>query len=77
MDLFIKSLYDYPMMFTDYYNKMPQHPEFKENRHEQSVFSILRKLHGSVIIDGDESWMVPFGKGESLKYPFWAARSKV
>lgn len=77
IDLWIKSVYDYPVMFTDYYNKMPQHPEFKENRHEQSVFSILRKLYGSVVIDGDETWIVPFGKGESLKYPFWAARSKV
>jgi hypothetical protein len=53
-----------------------QHAEFKENRHEQSLFSLLRKIHGSVIIDGDESWMQPFGKGESLKYPFWASRIK-
>ena len=76
LDLFIKALNHDPLMFTDHYNTMPQHPEFKENRHEQSVFSILRKLHGSVVIEGDESWMVPFGQGESLKYPFWAARSK-
>jgi len=76
MDLFIKTVYDYPLMFTDYYNNINQHHEFKENRHEQSVFSILRKLHGSVVIDGDESWMVPFGRGESLNYPFWAVRSK-
>lgn len=76
MDLFIKAVYDHPLMFTDYYNKTNQHPEFKENRHEQSVFSILRKLHGSLVIDGDESWMQPFGRGESLNYPFWAARSK-
>jgi hypothetical protein len=75
--IFIKALYERASMFTDYYNKMQQHNEFKENRHEQSVFSILRKLHGSVVIDGDESWTVPFGQGESLKYPFWAARSKV
>lgn len=78
MDLFIKAVYDHPLMFTDYYNNnMKQHPEFKENRHEQSVFSILRKLYGSVVIDGDESFMVPFGKGESLNYPFWATRSKI
>ncbi len=38
-----------------YNNNMKQHPKFKENRHEQSVFSIIRKLHGSVVIDGDES----------------------
>jgi len=77
LDLFIKALNDNPLMFTDYYNKINQHSQFKENRHEQSVFSLIRKIHGSVIIDGDESWMVPFGKGESLKYPFWAARSRV
>lgn len=77
MNLFIKTVYDHPLMFTDYYNNKHQHSEFKENRHEQSVFSILRKLHGSVVIDGDESFMVPFGRGESLKYPFWAARLKV
>ena len=76
IDEWIKAVNDHPLMFTDYYNKTDQHPEFKENRHEQSVFSILRKLHGSVVIDGDESWMVPFGRGESLNYPFWAARSK-
>ena len=76
LDLFLKALHEQPLMFTDYYNTMPQHPEFKENRHDQSVFSILRKLHGSVVIDGDESWMVPFGYDDSLKYPFWAARSK-
>ena len=65
-------------MFTDHYNSnnSVQHSEFKENRHEQSLFSLLRKIHGSVVIDGDESWMQPFGKGESLKYPFWATRSK-
>ena len=77
LELFIKALYDDPEMFTDFYNNKPQHKEFKENRHEQSVFSILRKIRGSVVIDGDESWMVPFGRGKSLEYPFWALRSKI
>jgi len=77
LDLFIKALNDNPLMFTDYYNKINQHSQFKENRHEQSIFSLIRKIHGSVVIGGDESWMVPFGNGESLKYSFWAARSKV
>ena len=61
---------------TDYYNDKQQLKDFKENRHEQSITSILRKKNGSVIIDSDESWMVPFGQGESLKYPFWATRRK-
>ena len=53
-----------------------QIPEFIENRHEQSITSILRKIHGSVVIDGDESWMPPFGSGQSLFYPFWATRKR-
>ena len=76
IDLWLKAVYDHPLMFTDYYNRRPQHPGFRDNRHEQSVFSLLRKIHGSVVIDGDETWMQPFGQGESLKYPFWATRSK-
>ena len=65
-----------PVLCTDHFNTQPQHQEFRENRHEQSITSILRKKMGSVVIDGDESWMVPFGQGESLKYPFWAKRSR-
>ena len=65
----------YPLLITDNYNKT-QNSFFRGNRHEQSVTSILRKITGTEIIDGDESWMQPFGKGKSLKYPFWAIRSK-
>jgi len=61
-------------MYTDHYN-WNQHSGFRENRHEQSLFSLLRKIHGSVVLD-DESWMQPLGEGESLNYPFWATRSK-
>jgi len=73
MDLYTKALYDNPLLFTDHYN-INQHKEFIANRHDQSVFSIIRKIHGSVIIDNDESWIIPFGNGESLKYPIWATR---
>lgn len=72
----INILLKYPLLVTDIYNKKNQASYFKENRHEQSVTSILRKITGTEIIDGDESWMHPLGKGESLKYPFWAIRSK-
>ena len=65
----------YPLLVTDSYNHS-QNVYFKDNRHEQSVTSVLRKKIGSVVIDGDESWMQPLGEGESLKYPFWATRSK-
>jgi len=65
-----------PRLCTDFYNTNGQCAEFKENRHDQSVSSLLRKKMGSVVIDGDESWIPPFGSGKSLKYPFWAMRLK-
>jgi hypothetical protein len=73
INLLIKALYDDPLMYTDHYTQN-QHLQFKENRHEQSLFSLLRKIHGSIVLDGDESFMVPFGGQESMKYPFWASR---
>jgi len=75
INLLIKALYDDPLMYTDHYTQN-QHPQFKENRHEQSLFSLLRKIHGSIVLDGDESFIVPFGAQESMKYPFWASRIK-
>jgi hypothetical protein len=75
IDLFLKALEDDPLMFSDHYNNKQQEQYFRDNRHDQSISSLIRKIHGSVVIDGDESWMPPFGKGESLKYPFWATRT--
>ena len=75
INLLIKALYDDPLMYTDHYTQN-QHPQFKENRHEQSLFSLLRKIHGSIVLDGDESFILPFGGQESMKYPFWASRIK-
>jgi hypothetical protein len=65
----------FPVLCTDSLNNQGQHREFRANRHEQSVTSILRKKMGSVVID-NEDWMQPFGEGESLKYPFWSTRSR-
>ena len=76
IDNMIQILNDDPLLFTDYYNK-DQDINFIENRHDQSIFSLLRKIHGSVIIDSDESFVQPFGSEKSLKYPFWATRSTI
>lgn len=67
-------IYDEPLLFTDHYNKN-QEPYFIDNRHEQSILSIVRKKYGSIILT-DETWFVPFGNKESLKYPFWATRKR-
>ena len=37
-------------LVTDKYNKGEQTTIFRENRHDQSVFSIIRKLYGSIVL---------------------------
>jgi len=73
LELWNKTLHDNPLLFTDYYNNR-QDSYFKDNRHDQSVFSVIRKMNNSIIIPTDETCIIPFGSTESLKYPFWATR---
>lgn len=51
----------------------PEHHEFKDHRHDQSIFSIIRKIHGSIVIP-DETYFVDWNDGKS--FPFWAKRTK-
>jgi hypothetical protein len=74
INLWNKVLYTNPLLFTDYYNNNQQ-SYFKDNRHDQSVFSIIRKIHNSIILN-NETDFVSYGNEESLKYPFWATRLK-
>ena len=64
------------LLVTDHYNKLNQCSEFIDNRHDQSILSLVRKKYGSIILT-DETWFVPFGNNESLKYPFWATRKRM
>lgn len=59
-------------LFTNIYNKEKQHPGFKDNRHDQSILSILRKIHGSIILSDETLSHLP----ESKKWPIWAMRLK-
>lgn len=63
-------------LITDMYNRISQDRIFIDNRHDQSISSIIRKKIGTIVIDGDETWMQPLGEGISLNYPFWATRSQ-
>ena len=63
------------LLVTDHYNKMEQYSGFIDNRHDQSILSLVRKKHGSIILN-DETYCIPWGCEESLKYPFWATRYK-
>ena len=52
INLFKKCIYllkKNPLLITDYYNKNQRY-FFKDNRHDQSILSIIRKLHGSIVI---------------------------
>lgn len=75
INMWLDTLYNKPDLFTDKYNKQNQQPQFRDNRHDQSVFSIIRKIHKTIVLK-DESWVKGgnFGNKESLKYPFWATR---
>lgn len=69
-----KVLYDNPLLFTDHYNKK-QADFFKDNRHEQSIFSLIRKIHGSIILD-DETWFKIWSCQKAKKMPFLAKRQR-
>jgi hypothetical protein len=34
-----------PLLFTDFYNNIEKHNEFCDNRHDQSIFSVITKIY--------------------------------
>ena len=56
-------------LITDYYSNV-QKKFFKYNRHDQSIFSIIRKIHNSIVLS-DETF-----KNNKNKVPFLATRLK-
>ena len=72
-------------LITDYYNLQNQYDFFKENRHDQSIWSVLRKVYGSYNLDVDESFFyyvkeedkIDYDDPDKWKYPFWATRIKI
>ena len=68
INLFFKTIdYDYKLI-TNAYNKNNQIKDFKDNRHDQSIFSILRKIYGTEILNDETSRCI--GKDK----PFSASR---
>lgn len=66
-----------PLLFTDHYNSNGQDDCFKDNRHDQSVFSIIRKKYGCIILrESAEVWWAGnnFSCEEAQTRPFWATR---
>ena len=65
-----QALRDDRWLFTDKYNKEAKRHDakFRENRHDQSVSSVSRKIVGSIVIPQE---LVP---SNSKQFPFWASR---
>tara|TARA_B110000858_G_C17709929_1_gene430039 strand:+ start:225 stop:977 length:753 start_codon:yes stop_codon:yes gene_type:complete len=63
-----------PLIITDYHNR-DQSEYFKDNRHDQSIQSVARKIHGSIVIP-DETWSHDFNSETMQKIPFLATRKR-
>ena len=51
-------------------------PEFIDHRHDQSLFSLLRKKYGTILIP-DETWYPDFRNPQVLNYPILATRIRI
>lgn len=60
-------------LLNDSPSNSKNHPDFSENRHDQSIWSIIRKKYGSCIID-DEITFIHSSGGRN--YPIWGARQR-
>ena len=58
---------------NDSRSNIPNHSSFIENRHDQSIFSILRKKLGTEIIR-DETYFATNWNIRGNKFPIWATR---
>lgn len=64
-----------PKLITDYYNKNNQSQDFRDNRHDQSILSVVRNKYGSCIID-DETYTNGDWR-ELSNIPFLSRRRKL
>jgi hypothetical protein len=69
---FYTTLYDNPLLFIDKRDFNIQDKQFIDHRHDQSVFSIIRKQFGTDLL-ADETYFNNFLE-DGIKYPIWATR---
>ena len=63
-------------LLDDSPSSIPNNASFSENRHDQSLFSVLRKKYGSEMPECNETWFQPNWNVAGARYPFWAIRMK-
>jgi hypothetical protein len=54
----------------------PNDTSFDSTRHDQSIFSVLRKKIGTEMTDFDETWFAPNWETSGANYPIWASRTR-
>lgn len=81
IDQWMKVLHENKFLFTDEYQSSPANiaQSLIENRHDQSIFSIIRKIHGSIILSDETRFLnghkdMLKDKNVAKKYPFWATK---
>jgi len=60
---------------TDAPSTEPNHSEFREHRHDQSVFSLISKKYKFYCIP-DQTYWAPDWNNTGRDYPIWATRNK-
>jgi len=60
---------------TDAPSTEPNHSEFREHRHDQSVFSLISKKYKFYCIP-DQTYWAPDWNNSGRDYPIWATRNK-
>tara|TARA_Y100000389_G_C17454240_1_gene516952 strand:+ start:1473 stop:2270 length:798 start_codon:yes stop_codon:yes gene_type:complete len=70
-DIFTTALTKNPLLISDYY-KTEQIQEFKENRHDQSIMSVITKKYGGVILENETFFKK--NSTSQLNYPFLSVR---
>lgn len=56
-------------------SQIPNHVEFREHRHDQSIFSLLVKKYNKYVALEDETWK-PNWHVDGLTSPIWATRNR-
>ncbi len=70
-------MHENPSLIDDSPSKHEEHPDFRENRHDQSIFSLLAKDYGVTVLSQGEVYPTPCDWSTMDDYPFWAARRKI
>jgi hypothetical protein len=62
-------------LITDTPSVTPNDPIFFDHRHDQSIFSIIRKKYGTIFLD-DETYKLNKDGGFETKFPIHCSRIK-